>query len=287
MIKIVTDASVNLPQELIDRFDITLVPAYIIFGDEQIPDTAITTQEVIARLKNGESFPKTSQPTPRDFEAVYCQLAEAGPDTTILSLHLTGAGSGTVDSARHAAATVMEQFPGLTIHVFDTRAFAIGEALMVREAAIMAGVGEAVDTILERLQHMRDHVKTYFVLDTLDYVYNGGRIGRAAHLLGSLLSIKPVLTVRDGVMEAYARFRTQRQAFDALRQLALKAGENVRDLRLAIAYVVHDVDARELAEELSSTLDTEVLMVTEVGAALGVFTGPGALGISWYAPPSG
>src|SRR5690606_29737950 len=95
---------------------------------------------------------------------------------------------------------------------------------------------------------------------------------------------KPVLTVRDGVLEAYARFRTQRQAFDALCKLALRAGENARGIRMAIAYAVHDAAASQMAAELRAALDLDVLMVTEVGAALAAFTGPGALGISWYVP---
>ena len=285
MIKIVTDANANLPPDLVEAFGICLIPAYVIFGDEQFPESALTTGEVIARLDHGGPFPKTSQPAPQDFATAYERLLREDASSTILSIHLTGANSGTVDSARRAAESVRARWPDASIHVFDTRAFAIGQALMVREAAVMAQFGAAADTILTRLQDMRDRLKFYFVLDTLDYLYQGGRIGRAAHLLGSLLSIKPVLTVRDGVMESYARFRTQRQAFDALRDLALKAGENVRGLRLAIGYVVHDADARALADELRGELDLEVLMVTEVGAALGVFTGPGALGISWYAPP--
>lgn len=284
MIRIVTDANVNLPQEDVDRFNITLVPAYIIFGDEQMPETAISTGEVIERLRQGAAFPKTSQPAPRDIEAAYRRILADDPEATILSLHITGAGSGTVQSARRAAERVKESFPKAVLHVFDTRNLAIGQALMVREAAVMAQVGEAVDSVLARMRDMRDRVKTYFVLDTLDYLHKGGRIGRAAHLIGSLLNIKPVLTVRDGVLEAYARFRTQRQAFDALCKLALRAGENVRGIRMAVAYAVHDTAASQMAAELRAALDLDVLMVTEVGAALAAFTGPGALGISWYVP---
>lgn len=287
MIRIVTDASVNLPAEIVEAFGIVLVPAYIIFGAEQFREGAdISTAEVIARLENGAAFPTTSQPTPADFERVYAALLADDPGATILSLHLTGAGSGIVDSAQQAAAAIREAHPGAAVHVFDTRAFSITQALMVREAALMARAGAAVDAILTRLGEMRDCAKTYFVLDTLDYVYHGGRIGRAAHLVGSLLNIKPVLTVRDGVLEAYSRFRTFSQAVSALRDLALRAGEGARGLQLAVGYVVHDSQARALAEELASRLNPDVLLVTEVGPALGVHTGPGALGIAWYAPPA-
>lgn len=285
MIKIVTDASVNLPAEIVEAFDITLVPAYVIFGSEQLREAFdITTREVIARLDGGASFPKTSQPPPADFEAAYRRLLAQDPQATILSLHITGVSSGTVDSARRAAEQLADEFPQAVIHVFDTLAFSIAQALMVREAAFMAEVGEALDAILDRLRDMRDRVKTYFVLDTLDYVYRGGRIGRAAHLLGSLLNIKPVLTVHDGVLESYARFRTLSRALDALRELAIKACQGAQGVRIAIGHAMREEDAHRLADELEQAISPEVLLVSEVGPALGVYTGPRALGIAWYAP---
>ncbi len=288
MIRIVTDASVNLPAEIVEAFRIVLVPAYIIFGGTQYREGLdITTAEVIARLENGDAFPTTSQPTPADFERAYRAILDEDPGATILSVHLTGAGSGIIDSARQAAAALRAALPSAAVHVFDTRAFSITQALMVREAALMARAGEAVESILARLGEMRDCAKTYFVLDTLDYVYRGGRIGRAAHLIGSLLNIKPVLTVRDGVMEAHARFRTFSQAVASLRDLALAAGEGARGLQLAVGYVLHDAQARALADELAARLSPDVLLVSEVGPALGVHTGPGALGIAWFAPPAG
>ncbi len=200
MIKIVSNSSINLPQEIVDALDITLVPAYVVFGEEELRENVdISTGDVLARLEADHSFPMTSQPPPADFEAAYRAVLAKHPGATILSLHITGASSGTVSSALRAAAAL----PGADIRIFDTRAFSIAQALMVRQAALMASLGETSDVILARLADMRDRVQTFFVLDTLDYVYKGGRIGRAAHLVGSLLSIKPVLTVRDGVMKSY------------------------------------------------------------------------------------
>ncbi len=282
MIKIVTDTHVNLPEEFVREHGIALVPAYVIFGQEQLREGVdITTAEVIERLDHGASFPKTSQPTPHDFEEAYRRILEEHPGATILSIHITGASSGTVSSARRAA----ESFPEANIYVFDTRAFSIAQALMVRQAALMAQLGETIEAILTCLRDMRDRVQTFFVLDTLDYLYKGGRMGRATHLVGTLLNIKPVLTVKDGVMEAYARFRTRTRAFEALRDLVLRAGEGVRSLQVAVGYAVHKVDAQRLADEIREKLRPAVLLLTEIGPALGVYTGPGALGVAWYAPP--
>jgi DegV family protein with EDD domain len=285
VIKIVTDSSVNLPPEIVESLDITLVPAYVIFGREELRESVdISLAEVIARLDNGAGFPKTSQPPPADFVTAYRRILTEHPDATILSIHITGAQSGTVSSADRAALQMRSEFPNATVHVFDTRAFSIGQALMVREAAMMARLGSAVEAILERLADMRDCVRTYFVLDTLDYLHKGGRIGRAAHLMGSLLDIKPVLTVRDGVMESFAKFRTLSQAIRALQDLALKAGEGAHGLRVAVGYAIRQSEAHKIADTLRQKLDLDVLLITEVGAALGVYTGPGAVGVSWYIP---
>lgn len=282
MIKIVTDTSANLPEDFVREHDITLVPAYVIFGQEQLREAVdISTAEVIERLDHGATFPKTSQATPYDFEMAYRRILEKHPGATILSIHMTGAASGTVSSASRAA----DSIPGAVIYVFDTRAFSIGEALMVREAALMAQLGAAADAIMERLRDMRDRVQTFFVLDTIDYLYKGGRMGRATHLIGSLLNIKPMLTVKDGVMEAYARFRTRSQAIKRLTELVNQASEGVRNLQVAVGYVVHTVDAQRLADDLRARLKPAVMLLAEIGPALGVYTGPGVLGISWYAPP--
>lgn len=282
--KIVTDTNVNLPQDLVSRFDIRLVPAYVIFGEDQYREAVdITTYEVIERLKRDNEFPKTSQPSPADFEKVYREILEENPDTVIFSIHLTGESSGTVASARTAAI----QFPEAEIHVFDSRLFSIGQALMVKEVAAMIDVGAAVDAILAKLNDMRERIQIFFVLDTLDFLHKGGRLGRAAHLIGSMLDIKPILTVKDGVMESYAKMRTRAQATHKLKDMALKAGEGVKEIRLAIAYAIHQSDAIKMADELSKRLHLSDILVTEIGPALGVYTGPGALGVAWYTPKNG
>lgn len=282
-IRIVTDTNVNLPSEIIERFSILLVPAIVVIGESSFKEgLEISTAQVIERLEAGSAFPRTSQPPPHDFEAAYRSILEQDPAATILSLHLTAAQSGTTRSAEQAAVSIQQDFPQADIRVFDTKTFSIAQGLMVRQAAVLADLGATAEAILENLRMMRDRVQLFFVLDTLDYVHKGGRLGRAAHLFGSLLNIKAVLTFKDGELEAFARFRTMRQALAKLVDLVSQAAEDVQTMQISVGYAIRQAEASALADELRSRIQPEVLVFQEIGPALAVHTGPGAVGVAWY-----
>lgn len=287
-IRIVTDTNVNLPVEVIERYRIELVPAIIIFDGETYKEgVEISTAEVIARLEAGFEFPKTSQPPPHDVEVVYRSILAEEPAATILSLHLTGAQSGTVRSAEEAARVVRQQFPEATIHVYDTQAFSIAQGLMVLQAAVMADGNEPIESILHKLDDMAAKVQLFFILDSLDYVHRGGRLGRAAHLVGSLLKIKAVLTFKDGELAPFATFRTMKKAMQKMVELASEAAEKVHSIQVAVGYAIHQTDAATLAGLVKDSLNTDVLLFHEIGPALAVYAGPGAIGIAWYPAAEG
>ncbi len=282
-IRIVTDTNVNLPSEIIDRFRILLVPAIVVFGDQAFKEgVEIDTSQVIERLKGGAEFPRTSQPPPHDFERAYRAILTEEPEATILSIHLTGAQSGTVRSAEQAGDVIRSEFPSADIRIFDTNGFSIAQGLMVREAAALAELGATAEAIIEKLRAMRDKIQLFFVLDTLDYVHKGGRLGRAAHLVGSLLNIKAVLTFREGELEAFARFRTMQQALDKLADLVGQAAEGVQSMQISVGYAIRKEEAQRLAEELQVLIQPDVMIFQEIGPALAVYTGPGAVGVAWY-----
>jgi DegV family protein with EDD domain len=283
-VRIVTDTNVNLPPDLVRQCRITLVPAIIIFGDQSLKEgLEISTTEVIERMKHGAESPKTSQPPPHDFELAYRSLLDKEPAAAILSIHLTGAQSGTLRSAEEAAAKVRADFPRARIEVFDSQAFSIAQSLMVYEAGSMAARGSTLKSIVDRMNHMRERTRLFFILDTLDFAYRGGRLGRAAHLVGSLLNIKVVLTFLEGELVPYARFRTMRKAMAKLASLAAGAAAGADELQIAVGYAVHRGQASRLAEELKEQLMPELLLFHEIGPALAVHAGPGAIGIAWYA----
>ena len=281
MIRIVSDTNCSLPQEVVDEYDITLVPLYALFGHEVFRDRYdITNEEFYRRMVTAKRLPTTSQPSVGDFEKVYREVLAENPGATILSIHLSAELSGTLDSARQAAALL----PDTDIRTFDTRTVSLAQGFFVREAARMAREGASADEIMKHLEGMLERVEIYFVLDTLDYLAKGGRIGRAAHMVGTLLDLKPILTIRDGVIEAYSRQRTHRRAITALRELALKGVAGHERVHLGVVHAVAPKTAQTLADELCEKIQPEVFMMSEIGPGLGVHAGPGAVGVMWYLP---
>jgi DegV family protein with EDD domain len=288
MIRVVTDTDSNIPQRVIDEYNIGLVPIHIIFGEDIVREHfEITPSEAFERMAAAPELPKTSQPPVGEFKTLYDGILAEDPDVTILSLHISGDMSGTVESARQAAGLL----PDADIRVMDTRSASLGQALMVREAAQMARQGAGADAIMQRLKLMRDRTQVYLVVKTLEYLAKGGRIGHASHLLGNVLAIKPVLKVTDGVLDAHDRYRTWKRAMTELRDLVTgqipaaaqrPAGET---LHLGVCHGVNEADASPLYQELVEQLQPDVTMFSEVGPGLGVHVGPGIIAVCWAVMP--
>ncbi len=281
MIKIVTDTDSNLPQDIVDKYNIPMAPIAVTIGDQTwIERFEISDSEFYQRMIASPILPRTSQPSVGDFEKVYRQVAAENPGAAILSIHISSTLSGTLESARQAAGLL----PELDIRLFDTRSCSIGQALQVAEAARMAHAGASYEEIAARLEDMRDKMQAYFMVDTLEYLAKGGRIGKAAHLVGTLLDMKPILTLRNGVVEAYARHRTRKRALAALDELVTKGAQGKKGLHLGIVHAVCEADARRLADSWREKLQPEVLLFAELGPGIGVHTGPGTIGVCWYSP---
>lgn len=287
MIRIVTDSDANLPEEVVDEYGIEVAPIHLVFGDEVLREGIdLTHAEAYERMSAAPELPKTSQPPVGEFTAIYQRVLSQEPGATILSIHISLALSGTLTSARQAADLLRDEGSQADFHFFDTRSASLGQGLMVRQAAEMARRGATVGQIMERLEHMRDHMHLYFVLETVDYLAKGGRIGRAAHLVSNLFEIRPILWVNDGVIDAYARHRTWKRAVQGLQDLVARNIEEAPrgGLQMGVAHGVSEAAARELAADLCDRYTPEVFLLSQVGPGLGVHTGPGALGVCWYLP---
>lgn len=281
IIKIVTDTTVWLPRDVFEEHSIVNVPQYVIFGQESLRDYIdVSPTEFYRRQAASVELPKTSPPTVGDFLSVYRYLLGQYPGATILSIHPSSAISGTVRSAQLAAA----EFKDVDIRIFDTRSISVGLGFMVHEAARMVKNGATADAVIERLEVMRDTIRLFFLVDTLDYLAKGGRIGRAAHLIGTLLDIKPLLALQDGVVGDYAKYRTHKRALAAMIEMVIQECQGKEGLQLGIVHGVREDEAQEMAEQLLAVLKPEVYLFGEVGPAIGVHAGPGVLGVSWFAP---
>ncbi|SFE37113.1 DegV family protein [Blastococcus tunisiensis] len=274
-VAVVTDSSAYLPDELVEGYGIHLVPLYVVLpgysgreGQEIGPDEVARTLAV-----RGQTV-STSRPTPGDFVAAYRRALDEGAER-LVSIHLSAELSGTWDAARLAASQVGEHI----VTVVDSRSAAMGAGFAVLAAARAAAAGADADAVARTARDTAAATTTLFVVETLEHLRRGGRIGAAAAVLGSALAVKPVLHVQDGRVVPLEKVRTSARALNRLVQRAVEAaGEG------AVSIAVHHLAAPERAERLAAELRDRLpqlreLHVSQLGAAIGAHVGPGAVGI--------
>jgi DegV family protein with EDD domain len=269
-VKIVTDSSADLPEELVKALGITVVPLYVRFGDEVYRDRVdISEDEFYERLQHDPVHPNTTQPTPQDFVSVYQKLAQ-GADG-IVSIHLSAKLSGTCSSALQAKGTVANE---VSVEVVDSETLTMALGLIVIAAAKAAKDGKSLDEVEAVARQTIPKIRLLAILDTLKYLLLGGRIGKAKALLGSILNVKPILTLKDGEVVPAGQVRTRAKGLDRLFEF-VQGAKDIQDLT-----VVHSTtpdEAQALAERFGSVFDKEKIIVSRLGPVLGVHIGPAAL----------
>lgn len=270
MIRIVTDSAADLPSQLAEELGITIVPLYVRFGEKVYRDGVnISEDEFYQRLENTPVHPSTIQPGPQDFLEVYRKLS---PDADgIVSIHISGKLSGTCNSALMAKGMLETECP---IEVIDSEVLTMSMGLLAIVAANMAKAGESLDKIVEAVKQDIPKIHLLALFDTLKYLLLGGRIGKAKALLGSILNVKPMLSLKDGEVVPAGQVRTRAKGIDKLFDF-VKNAENIQDL--AVAYSTTPDEAQNLAERIGSIFDREKIVIARVGPTLGVHMGPGAL----------
>jgi DegV family protein with EDD domain len=272
---VVTDSTAYLPPEVVDRFGIEVVPLYVVLaGRSGREGSEVSSAEVARSLAVRGGHVSTSRPTPGDFIAVYRRLLDGGADR-IVSVHLSAELSGTWDAARVAAGQVGEHL----VTVLDSRSAAMGTGFAVLAAARASAAGSSADQVALAARTTAAGTRTFFVVDTLEHLRRGGRIGPAAALLGSALAVKPVLHVAGGQVVPLERVRTFGRALNRLVQRAVDVAGD-RPVSAAVHHLAAPERARRLAELLAARLPgLQELHVSELGAAVGAHVGPGAVGV--------
>jgi DegV family protein with EDD domain len=276
---IVTDSTCDLTVAELDAMGVTMVPLKVLFGDETFLDWIdMQPEEFYAKLKVASSLPKTSQPSPAEFADAYRRLADQGCDA-IVSIHLSAPLSGTWQSATIAAADAP-----VPVHVVDTKKVTQAVALVVKEACVARDAGMDAEAVAARAQEVSDSMRLFFVLDTLDYLVKGGRAGKAQGLAASLLNIKPVLSVNaDGIIEPLKKVKGRKKA---LAELAAHVAEDAKAngrMRLAFLHACFPEGAAELRADLEALgADVEIVSSGLVGAVIGVYAGPEAIGCAYF-----
>jgi len=275
-IKIVTDSSADIPKALLEELGITVIPLKLHFGDETYVDGVdITVAEFYAKLAASDRMPTTSQPSPADFLDVYKKTATE-PGDEIISIHISSAMSGTYQSAVLAKQLLEDQFP---IHIVDSRYASFGHGRMVVEAARAAREGKTAEEILARLEQIRAKSRIYFIVDTLQYLYKGGRIGKASALFGSLLNIKPILTVDEaGEVAPVDKVRGQKNALNRMVEL-LQRDFDGQAVELYVGHADSPEAAKELRDLIVEKVNAEPKAFIDVGPIIGAHAGPGTLAV--------
>lgn len=283
-VHLVLDTTASLPQSFLEALEVPIIPQYVHFGERTFRDQEeLTPAEFYRRQAQAYDPPRTSAPSPAEFVPIFNEMLGNDPSGTILCVHPSAEVSGTVRSAEVARDQIREEHPDADVRIFDTRSVSAGLGLMAWEAVRRVEEGTEAESLLRSLAFMRDHMRVFFVVDTLRYLAAGGRIGRASHLVGSLLEIKPILTLDDGVVAAHSRSRTRKRAVQKLRELAGQAagGRTASDrLLFAVAHAVCEEEAAELCQDLETALDPDVSFLAEIGPSIGVHAGPGTLAIA-------
>jgi DegV family protein with EDD domain len=279
-VTVVTDTTHYLPPETVAELGVREVSLYVRDDEGQRREADIDVAAFYAQLRTAVSMPTTSQPSIGDFLAVYEPLAEAGHD--VVSIHLAGALSGTLESARQAAADMAKRTSQRRIECVDSRTGAAGLGMVVLAAAAVARAGGDVDAVAERARRASEDQKIWFAVETLEYLRRGGRIGAAQAWVGGALKIKPILTF-DGEVTPIERVRTTSRARDRLLDY-LQARKDDG----ATAWCVQHIDAFEEAEALAErgrdVMGHDPLFVTQVGPVVGAHIGPGMVGLGGVRP---
>lgn len=271
-VTVVTDSTADIPAELRDELGIVVVPLRVNFGQESFRDGIdFSTDELLARMESAPSLPTTSQPTAGEFAAVFQDAIDAGRDVVCITIgaKLSGTYQGAVTAAEQVAPDRIEVIDGATttMHLGWP---AVAGARVARE-------GGDREAVAAEMRSARERSDLFVVLKTLDYVYRGGRIGKAGQMIGSALSIKPIISVRDGRVVPIERIRTWKKALRRIVEMTVEEGD-LSDIM--VMYVGEREDADAILAELQSRFPTTNIMLGRAGAVVSTHVGPGSIAIA-------
>lgn len=280
-IRIVTDSTADLPADIRKQLGIEMVPLQVSFGSESYFDAVtIGTDEFYSKLATASELPKSSQPSTIAFKEKYEQILAETPDAVIISIHLSSSMSGTYQSAVIGSTMVETNGVEPDITVFDTKSASIGAGAMVLKAAEMAAAGCSKEEVMAEVERLRNETKIYFLVDSLEYLQKGGRIGKASAMLGSLLNIKPILTVdEEGFVSSVDKVRGNKKAMLRIVELLNGRYGDSDPVTLTIAYAQRKEPADEMVELIKQHFNLKATNYYELGPVIGTHAGPGTVGL--------
>ena len=275
---IVADTTCGLPREILAQRGVPLIPQIVMFGEESFHDNKdFNTAAFLQKLKASKELPKTAAPEPPLYFPIFEEAKKTGESVIVVAP--TSKASGTVRSAQTAAL----EFPDVDIRVVDTLTISCNLGSLVLVADDMAKAGKSADEIVDKLNYLIPRGKIYFLVDTLEYLAKGGRIGGAKRLLAELLEVKPILQVKDGQIEAFEQQRTKKRALARLVEVVAEQFKSGEDAHLCVLQVEAEKEAETLVEELKLKVNVPNIPIYELPPAIVVHAGPRAMGVGFFA----
>ncbi|MGE5653637.1 MAG: DegV family protein [Bacillota bacterium] len=274
-IRIVTDSTADLPLSLVARYGIGVVPLTVIFGEETYRDGVdLSSGDFYRRLVSDPRHPHTSQPSPAAFAQEYQRMSAEGAER-LLVFSISSRLSGT-----YQAAVMASQMVDIPVDVIDTEQASLAMGWMVLTAAQAAESGASAEDILKWANDCKQRTSLLFVVDTLEYLKRNGRIGKASAMLGTLLSVKPILSLIDGVVTPVDKVRGSSKAIGRMVEICSQRHAGQSGLRIGILHAASPEPAAKLAETIHEALHPEEILISEIGPVLGAHAGPNAVGVA-------
>lgn len=280
---IVTDSTASIPEIILHKLNINTVAYYIHRGNEVLRDlVTIKRDSFYDWMKIAQSVPKTASPGPGDYFRMYKKVIEEYNTNEIISIHMTSKGSGAYQAALVAKRMIQEKFSGLNIEVIDTLNVSLCQGWIAIEAARAALENRSIEDILSRIRELIPKVKMLQTADTLKYLYLGGRIGRAKHLVGSMLNIKPLISMENGIIVSVGQTRSMHQAYKKMVELVVdRIGADGR-VKVAFVHAAAYAEVVKLKKLFQSQVAVDESFIAELSPALGVHSGPGTVGFCYF-----
>lgn len=275
---VVTDSTAGMAAGLVAEAGVKVIPLWVHFGEQGYRDGVdMTSEQFYPMLVGSKSLPTTSQPSAGEFLEFYRGLA--GEAEAIVSIHISSVLSGTVASALAAR----QMFPDMPVHVVDSRSTSMGLGLIVLAAARAAAAGHSAEEVAALAERLSARMNIIFAVETLEYLHKGGRIGGASAFLGSIIQIKPILHLQDGRIEALEKVRSWARAKDRLLEIVAARVGSMPSLHGAVVHANSPEEAESLRERLAARIKFDELHTSGLSPAIGTHTGPGTIGLGFYA----
>jgi DegV family protein with EDD domain len=277
-VAIVTDSTAYIPKDVVEEYQIQVIPLHLHWGEETFLDGVdIQPEEFYTRLKQSNVNPTTSQPTPAAFKDVYEKLLEGGFE--IINILISSKLSGTVDSAVQAKSF----FPDAPIEIVDSQSTAMAMGFQVLAVTRAVADGASLAECKSLAEKTINHTGVVFAVDTLEFLHRGGRIGGGARFLGTALKMKPILELKEGRVESVERVRTRKKSLDRLVELVVERVGGNTPVRLAALNAAARDDAQWLMKQISQRLNPTEMVFSEVSPVIGTHAGPGTVAIAYMA----